>query len=100
MRARLGERPVFRLTFLFEVRPLNDILLVLLFFVFFLLIAIIRYFIRLICNQLHAWRFARDEYAASIIFVHKSLIESPVFAAAIGKSEWLVKPGMVFTSSA
>ena len=100
MRARLAERPVFRLVFRLGVRPLNDIRLDLLFFFFFLLIAIIRYFVRRFFSQVYVWRFARDKYAASIILVHRSLMESPVFAAAIGKSEWLVKPGIVLTSSA
>lgn len=100
MRMKLGGRPVFRLFFLFEVRLLNDILFVLRFFVFFLLIAIVRYIIKRIYSQIHAWRLMRGECAALIIFVHNSFIESPVFAAAIGNNEWVVKPGMVLTSSA
>ncbi len=99
MRIKLEGRPVFRLVFLFGVRLLNDILFVLRFFVFFLLIAIVRYIIKRIYSRIHAWRLTRDEYAASIIFVHNSLIERPIFSAAIGNSECVVKPGMVLTSS-
>jgi hypothetical protein len=65
-----------------------DIRLVLLFFPL-LLAAIISY---------HAWCLISDEYADSTIFEHKSLIVKSAFAAAFGKSECVVKPGMVLTS--
>jgi hypothetical protein len=76
--------------FLFEAPGLNDILFVLLFF-FFLLAAIISF---------HAWRLTGGEYAASTIFEHKSPIVNPAFAAALGKSECVVKPGIVLSSRA
>lgn len=100
MRIKLGERPVFRLVFLFGARLLKDILFALRFFGLFLLIAIVLYIIRRMYSRLYARRLTMDEYAASIIFVHNSLIERPVFSAAIGNSEWVVKPGMVLTSRA
>ena len=69
--------------------PMIDIRLVLLFLL--LLAAIISY---------HAWCLMSDEYAASTIFEHNSLIVRPAFAAAFGKSECVVKPGIVLTSRA
>ncbi len=74
---------------LFEVPGLNDILFVLLFFLFFLA-AIISF---------HAWPLTSGEYAASTIFEHTLLIVNPAFAAALGKSECVVNPGIVLSSS-
>ena len=74
----------------FEVPALNDIRFVLLFVLF--LWAVI------ISN--HACCLVSDEYAASTIFEHKSVIVNPALAAALGKSECVVKPGIVLTSRA
>ena len=73
--------------FFLEVPPFNDIRLVLL-FVFLLAVIISNY----------TWCLRSDEYAASTIFEHKSVIVKPALAAALGKSECVVKPGIVLTS--
>jgi len=39
------------------------------------------------CVLFYILYLASDEYAASTILLHKSLIDSPAFAAALGKSE-------------
>ena len=82
------ERVPCREFLFFGEDDLIDIRLVLL-FVLLLLAAIISY---------HAWCLMSDEYAVSTIIEHKSLIVRPAFAAAFGKSECVVKPGMVLTS--
>ena len=81
------DRMPCRLFFFFVEADLIDIRLVVLFLL--LLAAIISY---------HAWCLMSDEYAASTIFEHNSLIVRPAFAAAFGKSECVVKPGIVLTS--
>jgi hypothetical protein len=80
----------FFVLFLLEEPAFNDILLALV-FIIFLLAAII---------SNHASCLTSDEYAAPTIVEHKSVIVSPALAAAFGKSECVVKPGIVLTSRA